>query len=431
MMFLVKPTALINSPRRASIILPGDKSISHRAVLLASIFEGVTILENISTGTDVLSTITAMQALGVSIDLDSITKKVSVTGVGRTGLKKPKNPIDCGNAGTLMRLLTGILAAQSFQSVLIGDESLSKRPMLRVAEPLRAMGADITLSLKNTAPIHIRGNIALHGIRWKAVVPSAQVKSAILLAGLYAKQETCVEEPLKTRDHTERMLHYFKTTDPARTLSIPGDFSAAAFFIVWAAITPNATLTLLNVGINPHRIGALDILKAMGASITIKNKRLQQEEPVGDIVVVYAPLQGIAIPEVCVASAIDEFPILFIAAACAKGKTSLSGAKELRVKESDRLSVMAENLKKMGVALEERPDGMTIEGGVLSGARLDAKGDHRVAMALAIAGTVAQGAVSIDNCEQVITSFPDFVETAKQVGIVIEQDKNNDTSDNH
>lgn len=396
------------------IEMPGDKSISHRAVLLAAISDHPTTIFNISLGTDVLASIDAMRALGVSIKLDKKNKTAFIEGVGLNGLKAPQKPIDCSNSGTLMRLLTGLLAGQNFNSVLIGDASLSKRPMLRIANPLREMGANIVLSENNTAPIHITG-APLKGISYESPIASAQVKSAVLLAGLYATGETKVLEKIKTRDHTERMLSMKESE-----IKIPGDISAAAFFIVLATITKESELRIFNVGVNPCRTGVLTILKLMGANITLENQRFYNNEPVADIHVTYTPLNGIFIPDEFIASAIDEFPILFIAAAIAKGKTVLRNAKELRVKESDRISVMVENLRKLGVSVVEFEDGVEIEGGhKFSGGILDAKQDHRIAMALAVAGHVANSPIAIQNCDLVNTSFPKFTETMQDIGVQI------------
>lgn len=417
------------------ITVPGDKSISHRAVLLSALSNSTTDIFNLSFGTDVLHSVEAMRALGVTISLNETKKSARIRGVGLSGLQSAKTPIDCGNSGTLMRLLAGILAAQKFNSVLIGDASLSKRPMLRIAEPLRLMGADIQLSSENTAPIEITGNQILHGIDYEPSIPSAQVKSAILLAGLYADGKTIVHEKIKTRDHTERMITFFglfekeRQCATLRKFDVPGDISSAAFFIVLATITKNAEINIRDVGVNPCRTGVISILKLMGADIEIVNQRFFGNEPVADLIVKYAPLQGIVIPESLITSAIDEFPVIFIAAACANGKTILRHASELRVKESDRIAAMAENLKKLGVSIVEYEDGLEIQGSFFweRGAgwdfqSLDAKGDHRIAMALAIAGQVAKKSISIDNCDFVKTSFPNFVEIALSVGMKIEDE---------
>lgn len=397
------------------IAVPGDKSISHRAVILSSISNHNVVIENILLGDDVLATINIMREMGVVINIKNTI--CEVRGVGLCGLKKPKNPLNCGNSGTSMRLLAGLLSAQPFDSVLIGDESLMKRPMLRVAEPLRMMGAKIDLSKNNTAPIRISGGKILKGINYVSVIPSAQVKSAILLAGLYAEGGTTVSEKIKTRDHTEKMMALLQSCFQFR-LKIPGDISSAAFFIVLAAITKNADITIRQVGVNSFRTGILTILKLMGANITLSNETLFGLEPVADIRIQYAPLQGIDIPSDLISKAIDEFPAIFIAAVTATGKTILHNAKELRVKESDRIKTMVNGLRALGIRVEEYDDGVLIEGNqVFRGGRVDSCGDHRVAMAFSVAGNIANSPVFIDNCEFVKTSFPNFVELAHQVGM--------------
>lgn len=407
------------------IFVPGDKSISHRAVILSSIAEGVSIISNLSLGLDVLNTIEAMRALGVEIYLKNTTCEIQ--GVGLHGLKSSKKPIDCGNSGTAMRLLCGLLSAQTFSSVLIGDDSLQQRPMLRVAEPLRLMGAKINLSLKNTAPIEIVGSWELgvggklKGIVYEMPVASAQVKSAILLAGLYAEGETIVHEKIQTRDHTERMTASHQRRDKLRLYEIPGDISAAAFFIVLASITKDSDLIIRQVGINPFRTGILDILKLMGANIELFNHDFFGLEPVADIRIRYAPLHGISIPQALIANAIDEFPAIFIAAVCASGHTILRGARELRVKESDRISGMSKGFAQLGIKTKEYDDGILIMGDqVFQGGRVDSFGDHRIAMAFAIAGHVAKGEIFVDNCAFVKTSFLNFVELANQLGMQVQ-----------
>lgn len=405
------------------IVVPGDKSISHRAIILSAISDRETQIENILLGDDVLSTINIMRELGVRIDLDVEKKSAYVFGVGLHGLKQSRNPLNCGNSGTSMRLITGLLSAQKFNSILIGDASLMKRPMLRVAEPLRLMGAKINLSENNTAPIRISGSRSgrkiLKAIDYVSAIPSAQVKSAILLAGLYAEGETTVCEKIKTRDHTEKMMRLFHSHSCSQ-LKIPGDISSAAFFIVLAAMTKNADIIIRQVGVNPFRTGIIDILKLMGANITVFNETLFGLEPVADIRIQYAPLRGIKIPADLVSKAIDEFPAIFIAAVTAKGKTILHNAKELRVKESDRIKTMVNGLRVLGVDVEEYEDGIYIEGPqIFQGGQVDACGDHRVAMAFSIAGNVAKTPVFVDNCEQIKTSFPNFVELANQVGMKI------------
>lgn len=397
-------------PISGEIVIPGDKSISHRAIILASISDQSVTISNLCLGEDVLNTIAIMQALGVSIHVENTSCRID--GVGLHGLKPSKTPLNCGNSGTTMRLLTGLLSTQKFNSILIGDESLSKRPMLRVAEPLRLMGAKIDLSENNTAPIKIIGGQKLKAINYELTIPSAQVKSAILLAGLYTEDKTIAREITKTRDHTEKMLQFFYSHSRSH-LPIPGDISSAAFFIVLAAITPGSNLIIRQVGINPFRTGIIDILKLMGADITIFNETLFGLEPVADLQIRYAPLYGIIIPLDLVSKAIDEFPAIFIAASTATGKTILRGAKELRVKESDRISAMANGLRAVGVAVEEYEDGMMIDGPqVFCGATVDACGDHRVAMAFSVARHIATSSIAILNAHNIATSFPEFIKMA-------------------
>lgn len=397
------------------IFVPGDKSISHRAIILSSIRDGVTNILNLLLADDVLNTVEAMRSLGVKIFIDEEKKSARVFGVGLYGLKAPKNPINCGNSGTAMRLLCGLLCAQKFNSILIGDDSLSKRPMLRVAEPLRLMGAKINLSENNTAPIEIIGNQKLNPIHYELKIPSAQVKSAILLASLYAKGKTIINEKIKTRDHTEKMLAHNKNE-----IKIPGDISSAAFFTVLAVITKNSNLIVREVGVNPFRTGIIDILKLMGANITLFNYQFFGNEPVADIHIQYAPLHGIIIPQELISKAIDEFPVIFIAAVCARGNTILRDAKELRVKESDRITSMKKNFDALNIKTEEYDDGLLIYGDqIFQGGYVNSFGDHRIAMSFAIAGNIAKNSISIDNCDLVKTSFPDFVELANQVEMKI------------
>ena len=413
--------------------MSGDKSISHRAIILGSIAEATTRISGFLEAEDTLVTLNAFKSMGVSIDGPD-DGSVTIQGVGLRGLSLSEHVIDLGNSGTAMRLLSGLLAGQKFDSVLIGDQSLSKRPMQRVTSPLTAMGARITTS-QGTAPIYIQGSHVLKGIDYKMPVASAQVKSCLLLAGIYAQGKTCLTEPARTRDHTERMLEGFSyplkigdgriCINPGGTLKateidIPGDISAAAFFIVGAVITPGSRLTINHVGMNPTRTGILDILRLMGATIEVKNETVAGGEPVADLCVRFNPLRGIDIPDDLVPLAIDEFPIVFIAAACAEGKTRLKGAAELRVKESDRIQVMANGLNRLGIKAIPEDDGITIQGGQLSGGNIDASGDHRVAMAFSIAGLGAKHPISISNCENVNTSFPNFIEISGQLGLPIQ-----------
>ena len=415
--------------------VPGDKSISHRAIIFGAIAEGVTRISGFLEGEDALSTIAIFRRLGVRIDGPD-NGRVTVYGVGMHGLKVPSSILDCGNSGTTMRLMSGLLSAQPFDCTLTGDQSLVKRPMKRIVEPLTRMGAKITTSENGCAPLKICGQRNLVGIDYVMPVASAQVKSALLLTGLYAHGKTCVSEPVATRDHTERMLTAFGYSVERRDkkvcveggavlkasdIDVPADISSATFFMVGASIASSSDLTLEQVGINPARTGAIEILRLMGADIEIQNEHLIGGEPVADIRVRYAALHGIAIPEKYVAAAIDEFPVLFIAAANATGKTVLTGAHELRVKESDRIQVMADGLMKIGVAATPTPDGMIIEGSRYSGGEVETHGDHRIAMAFAIAGLRASDSIQIRDCANVATSFPGFAQLARQAGLAIEE----------
>jgi 3-phosphoshikimate 1-carboxyvinyltransferase len=413
--------------------VPGDKSISHRAVILGALADGVTELSGFLEGADCLATIAALRAMGVTIQGPEASR-VTIQGVGRDGLTAPTTTLDMGNSGTAMRLLTGVLAGQPFSSVVSGDSSLIRRPMGRIIDPLSRMGAHIESSAGGAAPLQIHATKMLHGIDYTLPVPSAQVKSCVLLAGLYAQGNTRITEPTATRDHTERLLQGFGYPVERREqqitlsgggrlqacrLAVPADISSAAFFLVGASIAQNAQLVLKDVGINPTRTGVITILQQMGAHIELINERWIGHEPVADIQVKSAPLQGVQIPQELVSLAIDEFPALFIAAACADGETLLTGAEELRVKESDRLEVMAAGLRALGIAAETLPDGMRIHGGQLQGGKIDSQGDHRIAMAFAIAGLRASDVITIYNCSQVDTSFPGFVELAQTVGLRI------------
>jgi 3-phosphoshikimate 1-carboxyvinyltransferase len=402
--------------------------------MLGALAEGITEISGFLEGEDALATIAAFRAMGVRID-GPAQGRVTVHGVGLHGLQPPAEPIDCGNSGTSMRLLAGLLAGQAFDSTLIGDASLSHRPMRRVAEPLAQMGALIEMSDAGTPPLRIRGGRPLHGISYRSPVASAQVKSCILLAGLYAEGRTCVSEPPISRDHTERMLRgmgYAVEQEGTTvclqgggqlrgaTIDVPADISSAAFFLVGASIAEGADLLLEHVGMNPTRTGIIDILRLMGADIEVLNQRDAGGEPVADLRVRYAPLRGIRIPEELVPLAIDEFPVLFIAAACAEGETLLTGAAELRVKESDRIAVMADGLQMLGIAAEALPDGIRIQGGTLGGGRLSSHHDHRIAMSFAIAALRATDTIQIDGCATVNTSFPGFAALARQVGVKID-----------
>lgn len=421
--------AAAGSPLRGELSVPGDKSVSHRAVMLAAVAEGCSHITGFLEGEDTRATAAIFQRLGVRIEAEGSLRRVH--GVGLHGLRAPDGPMDCGNAGTGMRLLTGLLAGQAFDSELVGDSSLSKRPMGRVVEPLRRMGAVIDTVQGGLPPLTIHGNNVLQGIDFNTHISSAQVKSAILLAGLYARGETTVREPHPTRDYTERMLSAFGwpiVFSPGRArltgghrlrateVDVPADFSSAAFFMVAASVVPGSDLLLRRVGMNPRRTGLLAALRLMGADITEHDPGEQGGEPVADLQVRHARLQGIEVPEALVPDMIDEFPALFVAAALAQGRTVVRGAAELRVKESDRIATMAAGLRALGARIEETPDGARIEGGRLTGGQADSQGDHRIAMSLAIAAQCATGEVRIGDCANVATSFPGFVDLARSVG---------------
>ena len=417
-------------PLSGEITVPGDKSISHRAVMLAALADGTSRIDGFLEGEDTRATAAIFGRLGVRIEAPSASRRI-VHGVGLFGLAPPDGNLDCGNAGTGMRLLAGLLAGQTFDTTLTGDASLSKRPMRRVIEPLGAMGAHIGSEQGGLPPLCIRGGSKLRGIDYGLPVASAQVKSAVLLAGLYAQGETIVREPHPTRDYTERMLaafgwpiafepgsarlsggHRLRATD----VVVPADFSSAAFFIVAASIVPGSRLLLRAVGLNPRRTGLLHAMRLMGADIREHDAREQGGERVADLEVRHARLRGIEVPVELVPDMIDEFPALFVAAAAAQGTTVVRDAAELRVKESDRLAVMAEGLRHLGIVVDETPDGASIHGGTLRGGAIDSHGDHRIAMSFAVAGLVAQKAVRIADCANVATSFPGFEALANGCG---------------
>ncbi|KHO66233.1 bifunctional prephenate dehydrogenase/3-phosphoshikimate 1-carboxyvinyltransferase [Pseudomonas flexibilis] len=427
LIFLAQPGGSVNGRIR----VPGDKSISHRSIMLGSLADGVTEVQGFLEGEDALATIQAFRDMGVVIE-GPHKGRVTVHGVGLHGLKAPAGPLYMGNSGTSMRLLSGLLAAQPFDTTLTGDASLSKRPMNRVAKPLREMGAVIETGPEGRPPLTIRGGQKLVGMHYDMPMASAQVKSCLLLAGLYAAGETSVTEPAPTRDHTERMLRGFGYpvevkgatakvesghTLTATQIEVPADISSAAFFMVAASIAEGAELLLEHVGINPTRTGVIDILRLMGGDISLENQREVGGEPVADIRVRSAKLKGIDIPEDLVPLAIDEFPVLFIAAACAEGRTVLRGAEELRVKESDRIQVMADGLQTLGVKAEPTPDGIIIHGGPIGGGEVWAHGDHRIAMSFSVASLRATAPIRIHDCANVATSFPNFLALAEQVGI--------------
>ncbi len=419
---------------RGTIRVPGDKSMSHRSIMLGSLAEGTTHVTGFLNAEDALATLQAFRAMGVKIEGPE-NGEVTIYGVGKKGLKEPKEPLYLGNSGTSMRLLSGLLAGQSFNTELTGDHSLSSRPMKRVTDPLALMGAKIETQEGGTAPLKINGNPHLKAIDYMMPMASAQVKSCLLLAGMYAEGETSVSEPAPTRDHTERMLNGFSypvhregnkasiTTDgklTATDIDVPSDISSAAFFLVGASIAPNSDVTLKHVGINPTRTGIIEILRLMGANIEIQNERSVGGEPVADLRVISSQLKGIDIPEHTVPLAIDEFPVLFVAAACAEGVTRLTGAKELRVKESDRIQVMADGLQDLGVDVQPTEDGMVIQGkpiDSIGGGTVDSHGDHRIAMSFSIAGLKATASITIKDCENVNTSFPEFRDLATKLGL--------------
>ncbi len=418
---------------RGEVRVPGDKSISHRAVMFAALADGVSSIDGCLLGEDVISTMDAMRAMGVRIDLAE-HGRLQVHGVGVDGLRTPAAALDVGNSGTSMRLLCGILAGAGIGATLTGDASLSRRPMRRVADPLAAMGAHIETGNDGTPPLHIAPGRPLHGIHYHMPVASAQVKSALLLAGLFADGRTTVREPAPTRDHSERMFAAFgvalETADGevgisggqrlrATDLVVPADISSAAFFIVGAALAADSDVTLPGVGINPTRTGIIDILRAMNADIRIEREYTCGNEPVADLRVRTASLRGIEVRPELVPLAIDEFPAIFVAAACAEGRTVVRGAAELRHKESDRIAVMAAGLERLGVRVETFDDGIAIDGGVLTGGRIDAHGDHRIAMAFAMAALRAGEPIEIEHAAAIATSFPHFAVLAADAGLGI------------
>ncbi|WP_085596786.1 MULTISPECIES: bifunctional prephenate dehydrogenase/3-phosphoshikimate 1-carboxyvinyltransferase [unclassified Pseudomonas] len=432
LIFLANPGGRLSGRIR----VPGDKSISHRSIMLGSLAEGTTEVEGFLEGEDALATLQAFRDMGVVIE-GPHHGRVTIHGVGLHGLKPAPGPIYLGNSGTSMRLLSGLLAAQDFDSTLTGDPSLSKRPMNRVANPLREMGAVIETAAEGRPPMVIRGGHKLKGLTYTLPMASAQVKSCLLLAGLYAEGKTTVTEPAPTRDHTERMLRGFGYSVDvegatasvasggklkATHIEVPADISSAAFFLVAASIAEGSELVLEHVGINPTRTGVIDILRLMGADIRLENQREVGGEPVADLHVRAARLKGIEIPEELVPLAIDEFPVLFVAAACAEGRTVLRGAEELRVKESDRIQVMADGLLTLGVKCEPTPDGIIIDGGQIGGGEVHGHGDHRIAMAFSVASLRANAPIRIHDCANVATSFPNFLALCAQVGIRVAQE---------
>jgi 3-phosphoshikimate 1-carboxyvinyltransferase len=430
--FRVTPSPI----RDAAVTVPGDKSISHRALMLGSVAEGRTEVSGFLAGDDCLATATAMRALGVTI-VQPGTTELLIEGVGRDGLRPPDREIYLGNSGTAIRLMAGLLAGQRFACTLTGDASLTGRPMGRIITPLTLMGAAIESDCDGTPPLQLTGGLRLHAIDYDLPIASAQVKSAILMAGLYADGRTSVTEPAVTRDHTERMLASMGAdiVVEGSTVSIrggkdlrgcpvevPGDLSSATFIILGTLLSQHADIIIKNVGINPTRTGVIDILKRMGADLTLENCRSLGQEPVADLRVRASQLQGGPVDPALVSLAIDEFPALFVAAAVAKGTTTFSGLEELRVKESDRIAAMADGLRRLGIEVEETPDGAIVHGGRFSGGEVESYHDHRVAMSLAVAGTVADDEVVIRDVDNVDTSFPGFRELMCSLGARITTD---------
>ena len=417
-------------PLRGRVRVPGDKSVSHRALMLAAIAEGVSTIEGFLEGEDTLATARMLGQLGVRIEAPAPGTRL-VHGVGLHGLRAPTAELDCGNAGTGMRLMAGLLAGQGFESRLVGDASLSRRPMRRVVTPLERMGARIETGEGGTPPLTIHANNSLQPIEFEADIPSAQVKSAVLLAGLYATGQTSVREPVPTRDYTERMLAAFGWPIrfgpghacltgghrlQATQVRVPADFSSAAFFLLAASIVPGSDLVIESGGMNPRRTGLLEALLRMGADIRTEAPREAGGEPVADLRVRHAPLRGVHLPASIAPDMIDEFPALFVAAALAEGESRFEGIGELRVKESDRLAAMATALGALGAGVQSGEDWAVIAGSGLSGGRVDSHGDHRIAMAMAVAAQRAQAPVHIADCANVETSFPGFLDLAAATG---------------
>jgi len=415
------------------VTVPGDKSISHRSMILGGIAEGITKVSGFLESADCLATMKAMQSMGVKIEKQGDTYLVH--GVGKHGLQRPVDgKIDCGNSGTGMRLLSGVLAAQNFDSTVFGDASLNSRPMARITKPLEMMGAQVKTTETGTAPLNFSAVKQLKSINYQSPIASAQVKSCILLAGLYSDGEVALTEPKLSRDHTENMLRGFSCQLTSNNLTVtmqggqslkaiditvPADISSSAFFMVLACLSPNSQITFKNLCVNPSRTGVISILKLMGADITFENQTTTAGEKIADVVVKSSQLHGIDIPHKYIASAIDEFPIIFIAATLAKGETRLTNAMELRKKESDRITAMADGMKILGVDCHELKDGIVITGGVLAGGKVDAQDDHRIAMSFLIAGQFSSQPIEVKNCENIMTSFPNFLSICKDLGLNI------------
>jgi len=416
--------------RSARVTVPGDKSVSHRALMLGSIADGDTHITGFLAGEDCLATLAACTAMGVGIDRHDATS-ITVHGVGRDGLVAPVAALDLGNSGTAMRLMCGLLAGQRFDSTLTGDASLTGRPMGRVITPLEEMGAHVD-SRDGKPPLTIHGGHSLDAIEYRLPMASAQVKSCVLLAGLYASGQTRVHEPAVTRDHTERMLRTMGVTlevdggwvrmDGGQSLTgtaiqVPADLSSAAFVMLAALLSPDADVLIEGVGINPTRTGVIDILLSMGADISIERRREAGAEPVADVRVRSSQLRGLDVDPALVSLAIDEFPVLFVAAAAAEGRTRFSGLAELRVKESDRIAAMASGLRTLGITVDETPDGASIEGGRFSGGRIESHHDHRIAMAFSVAASIAEAPVTVIDVDNVDTSFPGFDALMRSIGL--------------
>ncbi len=429
MQFIVTPSQLHD----ARVTVPGDKSVSHRSLMLGSIAEGRTEVTGFLAGEDCLATLAAMRALGVQVDQPTPTN-MTIDGVGLHGLREAAGELDLGNSGTAMRLMAGLLVGQDFPSTLTGDESLTSRPMGRIIKPLTMMGAAIESDCDGTPPLQIAGGLRLQGIDYEMPIASAQVKSSILLAGLYAAGTTRVKEPAVTRDHTERMLGSMGVAvgrDQGSIsiaggqalqgcqVEVPADLSSAAFILLAVVLSDNADVLITNVGVNPTRTGVIDILQAMGADIILENPQMLGEEPIADIRVRSSQLQGGDVDPALVSLAIDEFPVLFVAAAAASGKTVFSGIGELRVKESDRIAAMADGMRRLGIEVDESPDGAVVHGGRFGGGTVESYGDHRIAMSLALAGTIADDDVIVEDVAAVDTSFPGFAACMTSIGVDI------------
>ncbi len=432
MLFRVQASALVGG----EVIVPGDKSISHRALMLAAIADGRSRISGFLAGEDCLCTLAALKAMAVRFDIVDETT-LTVHGVGSLGLQRPSGSLDMGNSGTAMRLFAGLLCGQPFSSSLIGDESLSQRPMSRVIKPLEGMGAQIS-SQDGKPPLTVHGGQSLRCIDYELPVASAQVKSALLLASLYADGRTALTEPAVTRDHTERMLTSMgvklqvngrqiviegRQKLHATDIHVPADLSSAAFLILAGLLSKHAEILVKGVGINPSRTGVIDVLRQMGGNIEVRNREWLGHEPVADLQVSPSELHGIAVDPAIVSLAIDEFPLLFVAAALAQGTTTFDGIGELRVKESDRIATMASGLRTLGIEVHETPEGASVHGGRIAGGTVDSFGDHRIAMAFAVAGTVAQAPVTILNTSAVATSFPGFADCLRSIGVLIEARK--------